>query len=425
MLDLQLFRDSGAPEDVRESQRRRGADATLVDAVIAADALWREQSKAAADAKHDLAKAKSACRPQPGLEAELHVRPSKAELTALATSVAVTTEAQRNAQAALQELVIRVGNLVHEDVPSAHLSQAPSESLAILPHSSSQHQAELLHAAALRRLFAAGLAEPVPSGSPGRWRPSQAALLLQQEWCAYALEMLASRGYTQLTAPLPTTSDRRDKFERLCRERGESSRAFPLGSTENALGALHACSIIRPEELPLRYVLVDQGARENAQGAVDWSEDGVCDDGCEDGVPSLWLHVACADDGSCWGALNELMQLAEELHAALHGMPTRTHEMRAEELGLADAKAFTLNAALPRPEAHAVDQPARGIELARVSCEFDYRARRLGMRCGFKTMGERNKRHPHTLRACLLRPSAALLALGATQPDNGDICAAK
>ena len=48
MLDLQLFRDSGAPEDVRESQRRRGADATLVDAVIAADALWREQSKAAA-----------------------------------------------------------------------------------------------------------------------------------------------------------------------------------------------------------------------------------------------------------------------------------------------------------------------------------------------------------------------------------------
>ena len=45
MLDLQLFRDSGAPEDVRESQRRRGADATLVDAVIAADALWRSSPR--------------------------------------------------------------------------------------------------------------------------------------------------------------------------------------------------------------------------------------------------------------------------------------------------------------------------------------------------------------------------------------------
>ena len=66
----------------------------------------------------------------------------------------------------------------------------------------------------------------------------------------------------------------------------------------------------------------------------------------------------------------------------------------------------------------------RQLTLARVGCEFDFRARRLGIRCGFKALGERTKRHAHTLRARLFDPGRALLALGAAaaarEADGGD-----
>ena len=59
--------------------------------------------------------------------------------------------------------------------------------------------------------------------------------------------------------------------------------------------------------------------------------------------------------------------------------------------------------------------------LARACCEYDYRARRLGVRCGAKALGERSKRHVHSLHACILRPSSALLALGAAAPEDGPV----
>ena len=45
MLDIELFRadKGGNPELVRESQRRRFADVTLVDKVIEADNVWRKR----------------------------------------------------------------------------------------------------------------------------------------------------------------------------------------------------------------------------------------------------------------------------------------------------------------------------------------------------------------------------------------------
>ena len=76
-------------------------------------------------------------------------------------------------------------------------------------------------------------------------------------------------------------------------------------------------------------------------------------------------------------------------------------------------------------ELAALSEPASEIELARVACEFDYRARRLGVRCGFKALGERTKRHVHTVRACVLRPSAALLALGAAAEASSAAAAAR
>ena len=102
------------------------------------------------------------------------------------------------------------------------------------------------------------------------------------------------------------------------------------------------------------------------------------------------------------------------------GLQTRTADVEARRLALEEARASALQLAsgkrvTPASESEPVGdmEPVREIELARVVCEFDYRARRLGVRCGFRALGERTKRHVHTVQACVLRPAAALLALGA------------
>ena len=48
MLDITLFRtdQGGNPDLVRESQRRRYADVTLVDKVIEIDSEWRQSKPA-------------------------------------------------------------------------------------------------------------------------------------------------------------------------------------------------------------------------------------------------------------------------------------------------------------------------------------------------------------------------------------------
>jgi seryl-tRNA synthetase len=44
MLDINLFREDKGydPQEIRESQKRRGASVELVDQVIAADKKWRQ-----------------------------------------------------------------------------------------------------------------------------------------------------------------------------------------------------------------------------------------------------------------------------------------------------------------------------------------------------------------------------------------------
>ena len=84
--------------------------------------------------------------------------------------------------------------------------------------------------------------------------------------------------------------------------------------------------------------------------------------------------------------------------------------MSTTALGLEEARATELVAA--------AEEEAAALTLGRACCEYDYRARRLSVRCGAKALGERSKRHVHSLKACLLRPETALLALASGSSDE-------
>ena len=239
-LDLNLFRahEGGAPEDIRESQRRRGADPALVDAVIEADVRWRELRQQVNVARSELAKAKAIGRPQRGggakasaasqavddADAPSSAAPAeqprtKEELSHLSRAATAAAAAELEAQATLQSLLLRVGNLVHEDAP---VTPARSSQLATSQRTSQQQPAQqprrrkptarlpsCAHESALQRLVGSGMAEEVQHAS---WRPTGSGLQLQHAWLAHAIAFVTSRGYELIASPVHASSDRKSKF---------------------------------------------------------------------------------------------------------------------------------------------------------------------------------------------------------------------
>ena len=460
VLDLLAFRahDGGVPDDVRESQRRRGRSVSQVDAIIAADAQWRAASKRANDAKGALSKAKAAGRGKVAAVNPGERPKSKDELVEFARVATTTAADEQAAQAALQTMLLQTGNIVHEHAPMGDDdddddpdvgASLPATGSKDTPHGEASSSSRAAEQAALRRLLAAGLAEEVAATKSGdahetstlRWRPKGAALLLVHAWTSHALQVLSKRGYVLQHAPVHATNDRRAKLEKLCRERGEPVRMVPnLDALPNAIGALHACTWLQPSDLPVRYALLagpsdePYGLDEHACGDGD-AEDGGGGDGgiggigfegfedgcgCEGAPPALWLTIACADDDSCWAELEDVAEMCEEIYAELlPGVALQTCDVSARRLGRAEARASTLRVEAAVVGTEVVGGASDPMELARACCEFDYRARRLGIRCGHKQLGERTKRHVNTLRACVLRPAAALLALGAALEQSG------
>jgi seryl-tRNA synthetase len=111
VIDLRLVREN--PETVRASQRARGADESLVDALLAADTARREAVKRASDLRGEQKTASQAVR-----GASPEERPAILERAkALAAHVKEAEEAERAADAALRAAHLPIANVVAEEVP--------------------------------------------------------------------------------------------------------------------------------------------------------------------------------------------------------------------------------------------------------------------------------------------------------------------
>ncbi|MFD5188340.1 serine--tRNA ligase [Streptomyces sp. NPDC058357] len=111
MIDLRLLRED--PDRVRASQRARGEDVELVDALLSADER-RRSSGVRFDELRSEQKALGKLIPKasPDERAELL---KKAEQ--LKADVKAADAAQDEADAEAKRLMLRIGNIVHEDVP--------------------------------------------------------------------------------------------------------------------------------------------------------------------------------------------------------------------------------------------------------------------------------------------------------------------
>ena len=118
VIDLQLVRKN--PDLVRASQRARGADESLVDALLAADAARREAVKRASDLRGEQKTASQAVR-----GASPEERPAILERAkALAAQVKEAEEAERAADAALRAAHLPIPNVVADAVPPGGVEDA-------------------------------------------------------------------------------------------------------------------------------------------------------------------------------------------------------------------------------------------------------------------------------------------------------------
>ena len=225
MLDITGFRVEygGNPEVVRESQRRRKADETLVDMVIESDSAWRIAGHTLQKLQGDLSKAKAAAhaarKEQQLDEAERLLDRVKA----LGVEVAAAAGVEATSHLDAQRRLTAVSNLVHEHAPvrAAHDARCTVHGARCMVHGAqcthrvascvplcAAFQVRVdddeprarpagLHSAA-RRLIDAGLAEACGSGS---WRPAGRGLLLREQASPDSLASLASPA--PLSARLP------------------------------------------------------------------------------------------------------------------------------------------------------------------------------------------------------------------------------
>lgn len=111
MIDLRLLRED--PDRVRASQRARGEDVELVDALLSADER-RRSSGVRFDELRSEQKALGKLIPKASPEERAELLKKAEQLKA---DVKAADVAQDEADAEAKSLMLRIGNIVHEDVP--------------------------------------------------------------------------------------------------------------------------------------------------------------------------------------------------------------------------------------------------------------------------------------------------------------------
>ncbi|MFF3390714.1 serine--tRNA ligase [Streptomyces sp. NPDC002669] len=111
MIDLRLLRED--PDRVRASQRARGEDVGLVDALLSADEL-RRSSGVRFDELRSEQKSLGKLIPKASPEERTELLKRAEQLK---TEVKAADAAQAEADAEAKSLMLQIGNIVHEDVP--------------------------------------------------------------------------------------------------------------------------------------------------------------------------------------------------------------------------------------------------------------------------------------------------------------------
>ncbi|MFN2537637.1 MAG: serine--tRNA ligase [Mycobacteriales bacterium] len=361
MIDLKLLRDD--PDRVRASQRARGDDPALVDALLAADEARRAAVTLADGLRAAQKEVSASVR-----TASPEERPAILEKAkALAADVKQAEAAQAAADEALRAAHLAVPNLVHPAVPPGGeadfvvLSQSgtvPTYDFDVRDHLA---VGEILKAIDTER-------GAKVSGSRFAFLTGPGALL-ELALVNMAMARAVAAGFTPVIAPALVRPEAMEGTGFLGAHAAEvykleADDLYLVGTSEVPLAAYHSGEVL--DALPLRYAGFSSCFRREA-GSHGKDTRGIIRVHQFDKV-EMFSYVPPTEAE----AEHERLLEQEKGFLADLELPFRTIDVAAGDLGSSASRKFDNEAWLPSQE--------RWLELTSTSNCTDFQARRLGIR---------------------------------------------
>uniref|UniRef100_A0A7N0TB20 serine--tRNA ligase n=1 Tax=Kalanchoe fedtschenkoi TaxID=63787 RepID=A0A7N0TB20_KALFE len=394
MLDINLFREDkgGNPDAIRESQRRRYADATLVDDVIKLDDEWRKAQYAVDQIRRELN--------QKAKEVSLLKREKK-DATEIISQVGVIKENKAKKEAEVEEIKARldtklnlIGNLVHDSVP---IHDDEANNVVVRTWGEKREEEGLKNHVELVDLL--GIADLIKganvAGGRGFYLKGD-GVRLNQALINFGLDFLEKRAYIMLQTPFFMRKDIMAKCaqlaqfdEELYKVTGEGDDKYLIATAEQPLCAYHIDDWIHPTQLPIRYAGYSSCFRKEA-GSHGRDTLGIFRVHQFEKVEQFC--ITSPNDNDSWDMHEEMLRNSEDFYKSLN-IPYQVVSIVSGALNDAAAKKYDLEGWFPASKTYR--------ELVSCSNCTDYQSRKLEIRYGQKTGNEQGKQYVHLLNSTL------------------------
>ncbi|XP_047663219.1 serine--tRNA ligase, cytoplasmic isoform X2 [Tachysurus fulvidraco] len=357
VLDLDLFRadKGGDPEIVRESQRKRFKDVSLVDKLVQADKEWRK-CRFVAD---NLNKAKNLCSKTVGEKMKKKDPVGDDE---------TLPEAVRNLETLTTDMLSDADNTVERIWGDCTGQKKYSHvDLVVMVDGYEGEKGAII------------------AGSRGYFLKGP-LVFLEQALINYALRILYSKNYTPLYTPFFMRKEVMQEVAQLSQFDEELYKVIGKGSehsddtsvdekyliatSEQPIAAFLRDEWLKPEDLPIRYAGISTCFRQEV-GSHGRDTRGIFRVHQFEKIEQF--VYASPHDNKSWEMLDEMITTAEDFYQSL-GIPYRIVNIVSGSLNHAASKKLDLEAWFPGSQAFR--------ELVSCSNCTDYQARRLRIRYG-------------------------------------------
>jgi len=449
VLDIDRFRPEkgGNPEAVKENQRKRFSDVTMVDKIVAADENWRKERFAADnwnklknlaskvigekmkkkepqgddDSLPDEIKSKLAQVAKEDLE-QLTVFKIKKVRSLIDEAIEKNKKCLSDFESERDELLKECGNWLHDSVPESNNEEADNRTERTF--GDINQRKKYSHVDLIHMIGGADLERgTVTAGGRGYYLMGP-AVCLQQALVQLAMHSLVEKDFTPLYTPFFMRKDVMQEVaqlsqfdEELYKVTGKGSEReddktvdekYLIATSEQPIAAFHRDEWLNPENLPIKYAGLSSCFRQEV-GSHGRDTRGIFRVHQFEKVEQF--VITSPHDNKSWEMLDEMINNAETF-CQLLGIPYRVVCICSGALNNAAAKKLDLEAWFPGGE--------NGAFRELVSCSncLDYQARRLRVRYGQTKKMNQSTEYCHMLNGTMCavtRVICVLLELNQTE----------
>ncbi len=403
MIDLRLIREK--PDEIKAAIRRKGADPSLVDAVLEADRRRRDTLQRVESLRAEQNRASQEIPRLTGPAREARIT----EMKRTATDLRASEPELAAADAALEAALRRIPNPPHLEVPDG----GPEASVTLRTFGEPPHPPFEMrdHVDLGTRLDMLDIERAAKISGSRFVLLRRDGALLELALFRYAIDRLVAEGFVPVIPPVLVKRDALlgtmggGGLDEQMVYRIDGDDLALTGTSEVALGSMMAGEVLDEDALPMRFVGISSCFRREA-GTHGKDTRGIFRLHQFDKVE---MFSFCHPDKS-WDEHAYLLSQQEALWQGL-GLPYRVVDIAAGDLGDPAARKYDIETWMPGRGGYAETQ----------SCSncTDFQARRLNVR--MRSRGRRGLEYVHTLNGTAVAATRTIIAVleNFQQADGG------